>query len=229
MIKKKWQVPLFIALFLFGLLVSTQYTTQQALVNSLSNQNQEDLVKLVKSLNEKRARLELEIDTLRKNKQSLDEKAALGSDLVTNLQAELRQLKIVNGTIPVHGPGVTITITGDSNLMYLDLIDLVNELWVSGAEAVAINDHRIENNTIISQAEDANHRLVITVNKEPLLSPVVIKAIGNPDTLEKGLTFTGGIIDNLNTLYQVYPVVKKQEDVVILAVSSKPTFKYLKW
>jgi len=228
-IKKKWQVPLFIALFLFGLLVSTQYTTQQALVNSLSNQNQEDLVKLVKSLNEKRARLELEIDTLRKNKQSLDEKAALGSDLVTNLQAELRQLKIVNGTIPVHGPGVTITITGDSNLMYLDLIDLVNELWVSGAEAVAINDHRIENNTIISQAEDANHRLVITVNKEPLLSPVVIKAIGNPDTLEKGLTFTGGIIDNLNTLYQVYPVVKKQEDVVILAVSSKPTFKYLKW
>jgi uncharacterized protein YlxW (UPF0749 family) len=228
-IKKKWQVPLFIALFLFGLLVSTQYTTQQALVNSLSNQNQEDLVKLVKSLNEKRARLELEIDTLRKNKQSLDEKAALGSDLVTNLQAELRQLKIVNGTIPVHGPGVTITITGDSNLMYLDLIDLVNELWVSGAEAVAINDHRIENNTIISQAEDANHRLVITVNKEPLLSPVVIKAIGNPDTLEKGLTFTGGIIDNLNTLYQVYPVVKKQEDVVIPAVSSKPTFKYLKW
>ncbi len=229
MIKKKWQVPVFIALFLFGLLVSTQYTTQQALVNSLSNQNQEDLVKLVKSLNEKRARLELEIDTLRKNKQSLDEKAALGSDLVTNLQAELRQLKIVNGTIPVHGPGVTITITGDSNLMYLDLIDLVNELWVSGAEAVAINDHRIENNTIISQAEDANHRLVITVNKEPLLSPVVIKAIGNPDTLEKGLTFTGGIIDNLNTLYQVYPVVKKQEDVVIPAVSSKPTFKYLKW
>ncbi|MGI6686302.1 MAG: DUF881 domain-containing protein [Bacillota bacterium] len=229
MIKKKWQIPLFIALFLFGLLVSTQYTTQQALINSLSDQGQEDLVTLVKSLNEKRGKLELEVDTLLKNKQSLDEKAALGSNLVADLQAELRQLKIINGIVPVHGPGVVVTITGDSNLMYLDLIDLVNELWVSGAEAIAINEHRIENNTVISQAEDVNHRLVITVNDKPLLSPVVIKAIGNPDTLEKGLTFTGGIVDNLNTLYQVYPVVKKQEDVVIPAGSTNVTFKNLKW
>lgn len=229
MIKKKWQIPLFIALFLFGLLVSTQYTTQQALINSLSDQDQEDLVTLVKNLNEKRGKLELEVDTLLKNKQSLDEKAALGSNLVADLQAELRQLKIINGIVPVHGPGVVVTITGDSNLMYLDLIDLVNELWVSGAEAIAINEHRIENNTVISQAEDVNHRLVITVNDKPLLSPVVIKAIGNPDTLEKGLTFTGGIVDNLNTLYQVYPVVKKQEDVVIPAGSTNVTFKNLKW
>jgi uncharacterized protein YlxW (UPF0749 family) len=228
LIKEKWQTPLFIALFMFGLLISTQYSTQQALVNSLSNQDQEDLVTLVKSLNEKRTKLELEVDTLIKNKQSLDEKATLGSDLVANLQAELRQLKIINGTVPVHGPGVVITITGDSNLMYLDLIDLVNELWVSGAEAVAINDHRIENNTTIYHAEDANHRLVITINGKPLLSPVVIKAIGNPDTLEKGLTFTGGIIDSLNTLYQVFPVVKKQEDVVIPAASSKIVFKHIK-
>lgn len=229
MIKKKWQVPLFIALFMFGVLISTQYSTQQALENSLSNQDQEDLVTLVKSLNEKRGQLELEVDNLVKTKRSLDEKAALGSNLVISLETELKQLKLLNGTIPVHGPGILITITGDSNLMYLDLIDLVNELWVSGAEAVAINEHRIDNNTIIFRAEDTNHRLVITVNDEPLLSPVIIKAIGNPDTLEKGLTFTGGIVDNLNTLYQVYPVIKKKEDVTIPVASSKVTFKHLKW
>lgn len=229
MIKRKWQVPLFIALFMFGLLVSTQYSTQRALENSLSSQTQEDLVTLVKSLNEKRGQLEAEVDNLIKTKRSLDEKAAVGSNLLTSLEAELKQLKVLNGTIPVHGPGVMITITGDSNLMYQDLIDLVNELWVSGAEAIAINDHRIEDNTVISQGEDANHRMVITVNNESLLSPVIIKAIGNPDTLEKGLTFTGGIVDNLNTLYQVYPAIKKQEDITIPAVSAKETFKHLKW
>lgn len=229
MIKKAWQIPLFISFFLFGLLVSTQYTTQQALINSLSQQDQGDLVTLVKSLNEKRGKLELEVDNLIKNKESLDEKTALGSDLVTDLQAELKQLKIINGTIPIHGSGVTITITGDSNLLYYDLIDLVNELWVSGAEVIAVNDHRMDNNTQISQAEDANHRLVITVNGKPLLSPVVIKAIGSPDTLEKGLTFTGGIIDNFNTLYQVYPVVKKQDDLTIPASANHTTYKYLQW
>ncbi|MEL7563899.1 MAG: DUF881 domain-containing protein, partial [Dehalobacterium sp.] len=134
MIKEKWQVPLFIALFVFGVLISTQYSTQQALENSLSNQDQEDLVTLVKSLNEKRGQLEAEVDNLFKTKLSLDEKAALGSNLVNSLEAELRQLRLLNGTIPVHGPGILITITGDSNLMYSDLIELVNELWVSGAE-----------------------------------------------------------------------------------------------
>lgn len=227
--KKNWQIPLFIALFVFGLLITIQYNTQQALLTDLSNQSTEDLVALVKSLNEQRNKLETEVDNLMKTKRTLDEKATVGSNLVTNLEAELRQLKVVNGTIPVHGPGIVITITGDSNLMYLDLIDLVNELWVTGAETVAINDHRIENNTIIFQGEDAGHRLVITIDNEPLLSPVIIKAIGNPDTLEKGLTFTGGIMDTLNTLYQVYPVVKKQDDVTIPAGSVKMTFKYLKW
>lgn len=229
MIKEKWQVPLFVALFIFSLLVSTQYRTQLALLNSLSSQKTEDLVSMVKSLNEKRTSLESEVQELTKTKRSLDEKKLAGSGLITNLENELKHLQVINGTIPVEGPGITITITGDSNLMSLDLIDLVNELWVSGAETIAINDYRINNNTVISQAEDANHRLVITVNDAPLLSPVIIKAIGNPDTLEKGLTFTGGIIDNLNTLYQVYPVIKKGEKVRIPAVSTQDTFQYLQW
>jgi len=214
---------------MFGLLISTQYNTQLAVLNSLANQNPEDLVALVKSLNEKRGQLESEVNSLLKTKRSLDEKAAQGSTLFSSLENEQKQLQVINGTVPIHGQGIEITITGDSNLMYLDLIDLVNELWVSGAEAVSINEYRIETNTMISQAEDANHRLVITINNKPLLSPVIIKAIGNPDTLEKGLTFTGGIIDNLNTLYQVYPVIKKSEDVKIPKASSPITFKYLKW
>lgn len=229
MIKKQWQIPLFIALFIFALLVSTQYRTQIAYVNSLSSQKSEDLVAIVKSLNEKRNLLEAELDKLAKTKRSLDEKYTAGSSLVANLTKELQHFQIITGAVPVEGPGIIISITGDSNLMYLDLIDLVNELWVSGAEAIAINNIRIDNQTIISQGEDSNHRLVITVNNQPLLSPVVIKAIGNSDTLEKGLTFTGGIIDSLNTLYSVYPVIKKEEKVTLPAAHSPKAFKHLQW
>ncbi|MDD2498419.1 MAG: DUF881 domain-containing protein [Desulfitobacteriaceae bacterium] len=229
MIKKQWQIPLFIALFIFALLVSTQYRTQIAYVHSLSNQKSEDLVAIVKSLNEKRNLLEAELDKLAKTKRSLDEKYNAGSSLIANLTKDLQHLKVITGAVPVEGPGIIISITGDSNLMYLDLIDLVNELWVSGAEAIAINNIRIDNQTIISQGEDSNHRLVITVNNQPLLSPVVIKAIGNPDTLEKGLTFTGGIIDSLNTLYSVYPVIKKEENVTLPTAQPSKAFKHLQW
>lgn len=217
MIKEKWQVPLFIALFIFALLISTQYRTQMAYLSSLSSQKSEDLVAIVKSLNEKRTSLETEVDNLLKNKRDLDEQAAAGTSMTESLNNELHQLQVLNGTVPVQGPGVVITITGESNLMYLDLIDLINELWVSGAEVVSVNDVRITSSTVISQSEDAKHKLTITVNNKPLLSPVVIKAIGSADTLEKGLTFTGGIIDNLNTLYQVYPTIKKNDKITIPA------------
>ncbi|MGI6712319.1 MAG: DUF881 domain-containing protein [Bacillota bacterium] len=229
MIKKQWHIPLFIALLIFGMLVSIQYKTQLAVIHSLSNQKTEDLVALVKNLNEKRNMLESEVEELNRTKRSLEEKSTAGQSLVTNLEKEMEHLKTITGTIPVQGPGISITITGDSFLMYQDLIDLVNELWVSGAEAVAINEFRITNNTVISHGEDANHQPVITINNQQLLYPIVIRAIGKADTLEKGLTFTGGIIDNFNTIYQVYPVIKKEKNLKIPAIISPASFKYLKW
>ncbi|MCR6544372.1 DUF881 domain-containing protein [Dehalobacterium formicoaceticum] len=228
LIKKEWRIPLFIALLMFGLLVSTQYSTNQALENSLASQSEADLVTLVKSLNEKRVQLETDYAELSSTKRSLVEKATAGSNLASSLTTELSRFGVVSGTVPLHGPGLVISITGDSNLIDYDLIDLVNELWVSGAEAVAINEHRILYHTLISQGTDENGNLVITVDNKPLLSPVIVKVIGDPDTLEKGLTFTGGIIDNFNTLFQVFPVIKKQEDVVIPAAAPPKNFSHLK-
>lgn len=229
MLRKKWQMPLFIAFFMFGLLISTQYNIQLAVINSLTGQSTEDLVALVKSLNEKRSKLEKEVNILAGTKRSLDEKTAASSILAASLNGELKQMEVIAGTVPVNGPGIKITITVDSNLYYRDLIELVNELWVSGAEAISINEYRIESNTMISEARDEHDRTVITVNNKALLSPVIIKAIGDPDTLDKGLTFTGGIIDTFNTIYQVFPVIKKEKDVVIPATSAQVSFKYLKW
>jgi len=217
MINQKWRFPLFVALFVFGFLISTQYSTQQAVVNSLSSQNQEDLVALIKSLNEKRNQMEKEVDELVKTRNSLAEETTSRSNLYTNLSNELERLQIINGTIPIHGPGIKIIITGDSELYYKDLIDLVNELWVSGAEAVSINHSQVLSNTIISQDTNDN-KLIIKVNNKALLNPIIIEAIGNPETLEAGLTFPGGIIDSFNMLYQVFPVIKQEEDVVIPAV-----------
>ncbi|ATW26385.1 DUF881 domain-containing protein [Candidatus Formimonas warabiya] len=227
MFRKKWQVPLFCTLLIFGLLMSAQYNTQVAVLNSLASQSSEDLVTLVKQLNEKRIQLEQEVTGLEGTKRSLDQQAAADSTLVASLKNELKQLQVIDGNVPVHGPGIKITITQDSNLYYRDLIDLINELWASGAEAIAINEYRIMNNTVIYEAEDVNHNLIITLNNKPLLSPVIIKAVGHPDTLEKGLTFSGGIIDTLN-IYQVFPVIKKQEDLVIPIASSHFSSKYLK-
>ena len=213
--QKTWTGSMFITFLIFGLLLTVQYRTQIATENALTNQKQEDLVAILKNLDSNKAKLETELESLQNTKRSLENKAQAGLSLNNGLQKQIRQLQIANGSIDVAGPGITITIIGDSVIMNYDLIDIVNELWLSGAEAVAINDIRILDTTTIEQIEDKNGNIVITINGQVLLSPIEITAIGDGVTLEKGLTFPGGIIDNMNTLYQIYPQIEISDSIFI--------------
>lgn len=56
-----------------------------------------------------------------------------------------------------------------------DLQLVVNALWQSGAEAVAINDQRLTNLSAIRAAGDA-----ILVNDHPLTLPYTVQAVGGP-------------------------------------------------
>lgn len=223
-----FQITLALVLFFFGILLTAQFRTQVAVSNSLESQTADDLSAIILSLSESRNDLVSNLATLQRELRSIEEKANAGMSLSATVNQQIRQLNMVIGRTAIEGPGVSVTITGDSPLMYLDLIDLVNELFGSGAEAVAINNTRICFNTVISEGYNEKGQLGITIDGKELLSPVVIKAIGNADTLEKGLTYTGGIINMFNVLYQLYPVVKKEQSVHIPAASYRPP-AYIKY
>jgi uncharacterized protein YlxW (UPF0749 family) len=131
------------------------------------------------ALRARAAAVEAEIATLRR--------AALGQDEeAQQLTAQIAALEPVTGAVAVRGPGLVITVddassdSGDSRdqVLDLDLQVLVNGLWQSGAEAVAINGHRLSNLTAIRGAGDA-----ITVDYRSLTRPYRIEAIGDPRTL----------------------------------------------
>ena len=63
-------------------------------------------------------------------------------------------------------------------MLDLDLQVLANGLWQSGAEAVAVNGHRLSALTAIRGAGDA-----ITVDYRSLNRPYRVEAIGDPRTL----------------------------------------------
>ncbi|MGI5891624.1 MAG: DUF881 domain-containing protein [Bacillota bacterium] len=215
--QKKWQIPLAIVLLAFGFLITAQYRTHIGVNNSLEGQSLDDLSALVMSLSENRTSLQEQLDSLQEQINSMKEKSQAGLSLTTTLTNQIRELKIINGTAPVEGPGVSITITGDSPIMYLDLIDIVNELFVTGAEVVSINDIRITKQTSFKESYSDTGNFSILINNQKLLYPIIIKAIGDPETLEKGLTFTGGIINNLKIFYNIHPTVKKEEVLQIPA------------
>ncbi|GAA3525130.1 membrane protein [Aeromicrobium flavum] len=95
-------------------------------------------------------------------------------------------LRAAAGAVPVVGGGVELTVESSSNedrpggrLTDTDLQLVVNGLWLAGAEAVAVDGHRLASTSAIRSAGEA-----ITVNYRSVTEPVVITAIGDEDVLQ---------------------------------------------
>lgn len=123
--------------------------------------------------------------------------AALGANTDGRvLSARLSQAEMGAAAAPVKGPGIVVTVTDgptsadlrEARVVDLDLQQLVNGLWVSGAEAISVNGYRLSSTTAIRGAGDA-----VTVNYRSLVSPYRVEAIGNPDTLETQFRATAGM------------------------------------
>jgi uncharacterized protein YlxW (UPF0749 family) len=108
------------------------------------------------------------------------------------LADELARLELAVGAVAVHGPGVVVTLDdnpdgddpeGNGRITDVDVQSVVNELWAAGAEAVSVNDRRISALTAIREAGEA-----ILVDYVPISPPYVVRAIGDPDTVEPSFT-----------------------------------------
>lgn len=219
--RQKYNVlTLCLALTLLSFAVVCQINFESNSLQALESQSTEDLVAMVRSLNDYRARLDDELAQLERSQSALSATATLEKQLQTS--------RIFAGEIPLTGPGVSVTITADYDVYSMDVIDIANELKVSGAEAVAVNNHRLTAKSHITHETDQEDQLYLSLDGERLLTPIVITAIGDPATLEKGLIFTGGIIDNLNTLYGIYPLVRQEAQVTIPAAAAPNTPSYMK-
>lgn len=111
------------------------------------------------------------------------------------LSSRLQLLRLDAGTLAASGPGISVTVdnapqssgrTGGT-ILDTDLRQLVNGLWKAGAEAIAIDGHRLSSLTSIRYAGRA-----ITVDYRSLTPPYVVEAIGDPDTLPARLLETPG-------------------------------------
>lgn len=114
--------------------------------------------------------------------------AALGDDDAARVvESGINALDPVVGNVAVTGPGVLIVVDDSPSaaadardrVLDIDLQVLANGLWQAGAEAVAINGHRLSGLTAIRSAGDA-----ITVDYRSLTRPYRVEAIGDLRTLQ---------------------------------------------
>lgn len=142
------------------------------------------------------------------------------------LDKELLQAQIIAGETDVIGNGVVVTLTNNSNTEEIDaqnLILLVNELKLAGAEAISINDQRIVNMSDIVKIETSDGASFILVNKKRVVAPYVIKAIGDQKYLESALTTkTVGFIDQ----FSENATLEKQNNIRIQKYTEEIKIKY---
>ena len=112
------------------------------------------------------------------------------------IEEEIEKYKKLNGEFPIFGPGVSLTI--DAQLETPWVIDLINEFFNSGVQAVSINGIRITNNTA---GFDTLPQGQILLNGSILPSPYIFDVIGEPSLIIDILELPGGILDRLEKAF----------------------------
>ena len=136
-------------------------------------------------------------NTIKENEESIEEyktQTQTEQGTLGLLNQDLQKAYMSLGYTNVKGQGIEITVSdGNKRVGYGDLLVLVNELKYAGAEAISINDERIVANTDIVDVQSK----FILVNTQRVMSPYVVKAIGDSKYLESAIDIKGGIKDEL--------------------------------
>jgi uncharacterized protein YlxW (UPF0749 family) len=157
------------------------------------------------------AAMSAQVASLSKQNTDLQNTMAKGKGSTQLLNKQLQDAKAAAGLTKVEGPGVIVTLRDAArsardqnlpeplrdnvNIHDLDVVRIVNDMIASGAEAIAINDHRVAGLTSIRCVGPT-----ILINDVKIASPVVIKAIGDAGTLAGGLNLNDGVLSEIRSM-----------------------------
>lgn len=223
-------------LFLVGLLVGVYFAIQiKAVPTRVTNP-----FLPYTSLKEASQSLSQEIEDLRKEIAELRseinqaEAAIKSSEKVSkSLINELEQAKSQAGLTALSGPGVEVILSdapsansSEKVITAADIRDVVNLLWLAGAEAISVGDERLVATSSIDAVSD-----VVFVNDIRLLPPFHIKAIGNPSKLH-GYLVNPNYLKDLHRRAETYQFtfkVEEQRNLIVPAYSGVLKSQFVKF
>lgn len=218
-----------------GILISTMIKSNlesyRPVTLSHIKSTEKEIEESIKELND----LEKIIDSKEKELQSLAELSYNDEDIVEKLNMNLVSNKSVSGHLDLEGPGITIkmydnpedeVIGEDVNqdvIHDVDVLNILNDLRVAGAEAISINGERV-----ISSSELKCRGPVIGINGVSIGTPFIISAIGDPKLLMASVNTPGTYAHVLKDVYGIGFEPEEKDNLYIPAYSGNFEFKYAK-
>lgn len=154
------------------------------------------------------------------------EKGVDNQETMVLLEKELQEANLLLGKTDVIGDGVIVTLEDntESEIDIYDLLQLLNELKLAGAEAISINEIRVVNTTDVALINNS----YIKIDDNRLNSPYIVKAIGDPVKLESGLMQKeSGYMDKIIKAMDKTATVERASNIIIPKYTGKMTTKYI--
>jgi len=149
------------------------------------------------------------------------------------MQSELEKMRNYSDYEKVEGQGIIITLNdsqkevgeGEDVAWYLihdiDILEVVNELRMAGAEAIAINDERVTATTSIRCGGPT-----INIDGKRHAVPFVIKAIGDPKALEASALAPESYIELYMSYSEIQVEIQKVEKLIIKGYEGRNKMRY---
>ena len=141
------------------------------------------------------------------------------------LEQELIETEKYLGYTELKGEGIIVKLddTDYKQVESSDILSLVNELRLAGAEAISINEERVVSTTEIVNVDT---RFII-VNGKRIVAPYEIKAIGDKKYLESAISIKGGYVDEIKAK-EITINYTVEDNVVIPKFSGKMSLQNAK-
>lgn len=199
---KNGKLAITLVSILLGVILAIQFKTVNQTVGKgvLPTQRAQQLAIELEKMKEERDAVTKALNEAEKKIDQYERGEADNDVYVENLYKDLEEYRALAGYVDLEGPGVILEIQDPpADVQYgveysiVDNIDLIIQtisvLNAAQAEAISINDQRYTAYTEVVRAGDH-----IEVNGVSVNSPITIKAIGDPETLESALSIKRGIV-----------------------------------
>jgi uncharacterized protein YlxW (UPF0749 family) len=182
-----WQVTLGLALLALGFLMAAQLNSQVPRT-SYTSQERAPLVQTALGLQAQQDQLKQNLLDLRTQMQAVEDRGPGSDAAVRAVNDDLAKARISAALIALHGTGLVIQLEDsvdqvppggnqtDRRVTAADVRTVVEELWLAGAEAVAVNGERVTGSSAILDIGGS-----VLVNSAYLAPPYQVAAIGSKD------------------------------------------------
>jgi uncharacterized protein YlxW (UPF0749 family) len=234
---KKFNPKLTIAIFSFvvGILIATQMKIKVDSYVPATLKSIQTLKSEIHSVNKEIAELNRDIRAKEEELSVLENISESDENIIDLLSADLKYNKTSSGYTAVEGPGIEITMYDNPNeeimgfdinddvIHDVDVLNILNDLKVAGAEVISINDQRV-----LSSSEIKCAGPVLRINDVRIGTPFIIRAIGDPKVLMASVNAPDTYGDTLKSVYYIgfEPVMK--DKIYIPAYTGMFSFNYAK-